>query len=180
MQRLFFVGMILLGLFTSPAGASIVQEGKATVVSGDELRLNGIRFSLRAIDAFELGQQCWGPTTKIDCGLEAKRALEELVAGETVVCVRRGHRAREGATCVTHRWGLLNHEMLRRGWALARPDLAIDTTEGRALCELEAQAKRLRRGAWRYGKFGLPYHHRGEKEKRREEVSCGNTPIFRP
>jgi endonuclease YncB( thermonuclease family) len=166
-----------LCLLAGTAGASIFRDGTATVVSGDEVVVGGVRFRFRVADAFELGQKCWTAQTEFDCGAKAKLVLEEIIGKAPIFC---GGPGADLAVCLTKEKVSVPEEMIRRGWAFVRPDLALDSAETTKLCELEAQAKRLRRGVWSGYTFALPYFQRGEKGKTREQVSCGNAPEFRP
>lgn len=165
-------------LITTSVQASIFVEGEATVRSGDDLTVRGVPFHLIAIDAFELSQQCGNGATAIDCGARARDALQEITGKDEVICMSGAGSPVEPARCIT-KYGYASQEMVRRGWALARPDLAYDATEKKELCDLEAQAKRLKLGAWRYT-FALPYVYRGEKGKPLHDVSCGNATETKP
>jgi len=59
----------------------------ATVTDGDTLHLSGTVYRLWGIDAPETHQVC---TDGWRAGIEAKLALERLVAGKTVTCENRG------------------------------------------------------------------------------------------
>jgi len=174
-RSILSVPLILVSI---SAQASILVKGEAKVRSGNDLTIKSVPFHLVTIDAFEPGQQCWGEASAVDCGARARKALQEIIAGGKVLCMSPGDGpGAEPARCFT-RNGWAAQEMVRRGWALVRPDLTYQS-EKKELCGLEAQAMRLKQGAWRY-KFVLPYFFRGEKEKRPEQVSCGNAQVVLP
>lgn len=179
MKRLCLVVSVLLALLAAPAVASIlVQNEAATIISGDLLVIGGIPFYLRDVDSFELGQNCWLARREAgDCGLKAKEALQGVVGGLAVSCMAPGG-TRYGsvvARCISGKGVDIGEEMVRRGWALVRPDLA--GKDAKRLCKIEAAAKKLQRGAWKY-EFAIPYLYRGEGTKTADEVSCGNHPVW--
>ena len=65
---------IPMSLVITGALASILVDGKATVLSGDDLTIDGTPFHLATIDSFELNQQCWDGATVIDCGGRASES----------------------------------------------------------------------------------------------------------
>lgn len=77
-----------LGIGESQPPPSIT--GKAVVVDGDTLRINGSRIRLHGIDAPESDQQCEDATGEsYPCGRRATAALRSAVSGERVNCERR-------------------------------------------------------------------------------------------
>jgi endonuclease YncB( thermonuclease family) len=178
MNRVLCVALAL-GPSLIPVHASVLASGNATAGSGNELVVRGITFRLRDADAFELGQKCWSSTAEIDCGARSRDALREIVKGKEVFCGAAGVGQRVALShCWTNDKINVAEEMIRHGWAFARPDRSGDSAK--SLCDLEAQAKRLQRGVWRGYKFVLPLFHRGEKSREGKPVSCGNEPQFRP
>ena len=136
------------------------------------------------VDAFELGQTCWDRDRAeiVDCGAEAKRALEAIVGVGDVLCDFAGltgpFTGVVDTTCSTAK-GDIATELVQGGWALVRVDRLKSAAERTQLCTLEADAKRRNVGAWRY-RFVIPYVYRGENEKPVSEVSCGNAPEVKP
>jgi endonuclease YncB( thermonuclease family) len=62
--------------------------------------------------------------------------------------------------------------MVRRGWALVRPDFLVPERAAK-LCAIEAEARAQKSGAWA-GSFELPYFQKGGQKKTREQVSCAH------
>ncbi|MBP6013514.1 MAG: thermonuclease family protein [Alphaproteobacteria bacterium] len=178
MVRLHFAVLGGFIFLTGSALASILVQGAAVVISGDLLTIRGTPFYLRDVDSFELGQTCWMEKRDVgDCGAKAKESLQLLVAGTLVTCIAPNGTKYGGviAMCMTDKGVDIGEEMVRRGWALVRPDLAGG--DAKKLCEIEAEAKKFQRGVWKY-RFALPYLYRGEGGKSAQDVSCGSHPRF--
>jgi len=61
--------------------------GKARIIDGDTIEIEGTSFRLSGIDAPELGQPCVNKDgAGFDCGVVARRGLEAIVAGHEVSC----------------------------------------------------------------------------------------------
>ena len=102
--------------------------GVPQVLDGDTIQIGASRVRLFGIDAFEGEQMCEGTTSvRYGCGGRATRALADLIAGETAVCVPKGIDAfgRQLAVC---RVGAvdLSSAMAREGHALAYVRYARD------------------------------------------------------
>lgn len=116
-----------------------VIKGRARVIDGDGLRLEGDEIRLGGVDAFELHQACDGRP----CGSTARSALSALVSGQDVTC-RPSDTDQYGRTVATCRVGGLDlgAEMVRGGHALAYRRYST------AYVDEESQARRDRAGAW--------------------------------
>jgi len=124
------------------SGLPRIIDGDSIVISGQELRLFNI-------DAFETAQPCWRTdATEYACGVEATRALTEIIAGRSVTCEGR-IRDRYGRPLVRCSIGDLDiaEAMVLSGWALAewKPDYRPE----------QEIAKAARAGAWA-GRFERP------------------------
>lgn len=125
-----------------PAAGETLQ-GRAEVVDGDGLRLDGGTVRLFGIDAPELDQSCIRGGTEWPCGCWARDELRSLTAARDVVCEGRT-RDRYGrlvATC--HAGGPdLGEELVRRGAAFAYRKYALDYVAA------EKEAAIAGRGVW--------------------------------
>ncbi|MCA0433765.1 MAG: thermonuclease family protein [Proteobacteria bacterium] len=131
-----------------------VGSGNATAKDGDSLTLNDTEVRLFGIDAPELHQTCGSPDGEYPCGREARTALRDLLAGQTISCT--SHEAdRYGRAVSVCRAGEteINREMVRRGWAVAYVRHST-----RYLRE-EREAQAANRGIWR-GRFEMPENYR--------------------
>ncbi len=133
-------------------------SGRASVVDGDTLVVSGTRVRLEGIDAPESGQSCRGHADETwNCGAAAARALQRMVTGQTVVCVRKG-LDRYGRVLGICRVGNTDiaEQLVRRGlaWAFVKYSYTYAKTEG--------QARALRIGVWQ-AENQPPWDHRALK-----------------
>ena len=125
---------------SSPAHADV--SGRASVIDGDTIEVNGHRIRLHGIDAPESAQTCLAGGERWRCGRHATRALRDRIASRTVACEERD-RGRYGRMVAVCRLGGrdLNAWMVSEGWALAYRRYSTEyVTE-------EASAKVARRGS---------------------------------
>lgn len=126
--------------------ATVRPQGSAVVNDGDTLTLAGQRIRLRGIDAPEFGQTCTRDGASYGCGRQARRELETLIGGRTVVC-EGWQRDRYGRLLAVCRAGDtdLNRRLVEDGWAVGYGDYA----------DAELAARRAGRGMWA-GTFDRP------------------------
>ena len=139
--------------------ASAAFYGHATVLAGDTLEIAGTRVRLRGVAAPGLDQRCRREDgIEWRCGLLARRALENRIAGRPLHCETHppGPSALPLATCRTE-GAALGAWMVGQGWALATDDRYAGAQEA---------ARSAGRGLWRDGfapsgewrrVAGLPY-----------------------
>ncbi|MEO8883245.1 MAG: thermonuclease family protein [Devosia sp.] len=126
-----------IGYFV-PAGPPLT--GRATVVDGDTLRLDGERIRILGIDAPELEQDCTDASgAQWLCGEAARIRMAELLKGADIDC-RPGGRDRYGRVLAHCSNGPvdLGQTMVRAGLAVADGDYFAD----------EAQARNDKAGIW--------------------------------
>ena len=151
MQLLRYALLFLLGLGLAGAQAESVVNGMPTIIDGDSLEVSGKRLQLHGIDAPEPGEFCEKANGRsFDCGRIARSALLDLTAGVEVTCqtIDKPSGVTQPATCAAGGFSL-NRNMIYTGWALV--DRAVTTD----FIEVEAEAKRQKRGLWRYS-FNTP------------------------
>jgi endonuclease YncB( thermonuclease family) len=121
---------------TSPA---IRLEGRAEVIDGDSLKLQGQELRLQGIDAPEFRQTCLRGERHEPCGILARQALRDLLGDHVLACTIDGHD-RYGRGLARCRVGSLdvNRAMVLEGQAVAFGDFEAEETE----------ARRLRNGVW--------------------------------
>ena len=122
-------------------------SGRAYVVDGDTLRIDGTRIRLVGLDAVELDQTCRSEDGRQwPCGQEARLAVSDLVGAGAIVCSSEGQdRYRRVLARCAVRSKDLGEAIVRAGWAVADLEYAL------AL----ADARLNRRGIWD-GNFDEP------------------------
>jgi endonuclease YncB( thermonuclease family) len=151
------VRWISLFLFLlSLALAQGVLMGRASVVDGDTLEIQGVRVRLWGIDAVESSQTCLDAGGKPwPCGRRAAFALADFLGGRTVRCERRGADRYGRVVAVCHVAGVeVNRWLVEQGWALAYVEYG-----GKVYLEAQRQAQAARRGVWQ-GSFQPPWEYR--------------------
>lgn len=132
--------------------------GRASVVDGDTLEIQGVRIRLWGIDAPEGDQQCHLQDRLWPCGRRAAFALADFIGQRTVRCERKDtdRYGRMVAVCWVGETEL-NRWLVAQGWAL-------DYTRYSSGAYLAAQeeARRNRRGIWQ-GEFVPPWEYRRER-----------------
>ncbi len=142
------LALLLTFLTVAPVGAATLQ-GRAYVIDGDTVAIDGQRIRLSGIDAPERAQRCgdWA------CGKAAKAALGSLVRGAEVRCEIEGQDwyRRALATC----WRAANNVqsgainvnswMVESGFAIAYRKYS------KRYVAQEDEARARGRGIWRTG-----------------------------
>lgn len=161
-----FAVMASLGLFTDAQAQTI--SGRASVVDGDTLKINGERVRIWGIDAFERDQTCEKGGEVYNCGGRALGELAAFVGFSQVTCqaVDKDRYGRSVARCSVGGRDLGDH-MVRSGWAL---DFSHYSNGAYKAVEIEARVKR--RGAFA-GTFTAPGDYR--KTARAEAILAGTT-----
>ena len=170
MQYKIAMSRLLVALFlilASPAMAQTV-EGRASVIDGDTIDINGERIRFNGIDALESWQRCKDAAGKeYRCGKEAAFALDEwLAASRPTRCefVERDRYGRMVANCFRADGASVADWLVRNGWALDWPRYS-----GGEFADAQAEARREGRGIWR-GTFEQPCEARAKRAKRK--ASC--------
>ncbi|MEE1654931.1 thermonuclease family protein [Microvirga sp. CF3062] len=129
-------------------------EGRAQVTDGDTIRIGEARIRLKGIDAPEMEQRCSRSGRSYACGETARRALIELVSGETARCraAGRDRYQRILARCTVGGKDIGTH-MVESGWAVSY---------GRDYDAEEARAQERGVGLWE-GDFERPQDWRRGK-----------------
>jgi endonuclease YncB( thermonuclease family) len=133
-------------------------EGRARVVDGDSLELEGRRLRLRGIDAPEIDQTCVTAGKEQRCGLIAARQLRAQTEDQTIECrlYQTDRYGRDLAECKAGGTAL-NAWMVRTGLAVSYGDFAAE----------EQLARAERTGIWA-GTFERPADWRKRQGKAEE------------
>lgn len=137
-----------------PGAGQVVLTGRANVLDGDTIEVQGRRIRLHGIDAPENDQICERSGRPWRCGQEATAALRSHLGGRSVTCheVDVDRFGRSVARCLVNGQDV-NAWLVRNGWALAYRRYSD------AYVADEAQARAARRGIWS-GQFQAPESHR--------------------
>ncbi|MBZ6077030.1 thermonuclease family protein [Microvirga puerhi] len=142
-------------------------RGKATVIDGRTIEINGIRIHLLGVDAPEPTQTCTNEAGQTySCGQYAIRALSQWVENQTIKCIPVGLNkdapAPLSAECLNGAF-ILNQQMLRDGYAVAGKDAH------KYHLEAEASARAEKRGLWA-GSFTPPDEYRNDNQAEKPAV----------
>lgn len=115
--RLLFV---LSAMIAMPAMAAESLAGRARVVDGDTLQVEGVKVRLFGVDAPELDQTCDRDGQVWECGQAARIALADIVGRHRVVCAVQtvDRYGRDVAVCTADGEDVGAH-LVRKGMAIA-------------------------------------------------------------
>jgi endonuclease YncB( thermonuclease family) len=130
--------------------------GRASVVDGDSLEIQGISIRLWGVDAVESSQTCLDATGRVwPCGRRAALALSDFLGQRTVHCQRRDTDRFGRMVAVCQLGGVeINRWLVEQGWALA-----FVRYGGQVYLASQNQAKAAKRGIWQ-GSFQAPWDWR--------------------
>lgn len=155
---------LALALLSSPAGAGedkLEIVGRASVVDGDTVELQGERVRLNGIDAPESAQLCRDAHRKIyRCGAAAAQVLEEfLAASRPTRCsfVDRDRFGRFVGDCYRADGASIAELLVLSGWAFDWPRYSNGE-----YADEQAHARSMRLGLWA-GSFTYPWEWRAAR-----------------
>lgn len=158
-ELLIFAGLVvvlLVAKYFLPEPDPLTPSGRAQVIDGDSIKVDGVEIRLKGIDAPELDQSCTRDGRDWPCGREAARQLRFFVRGADVSCIgtvfdkhkRLLAHCRQGDREI-NRW------LVEEGWAVS-----FDDYPG-----AESKARREGRGLWS-GRFERPTDWRERNPRR--------------
>lgn len=155
--RLPSVSGLLASLPSLPALAAKSVEGRASAISGDLLRVDGIVYRLAGIEAPEREQRCGREGGRAwPCGKSAEQALSRLLRGRTIACDVRGSDDAGRPTAVCRDGSTdINAAMVKGGHAFATQGMLAPY--GAA----EQEARQQKAGIWR-GEAERPSEYRAK------------------
>ena len=150
---------IVLGFFfafvSPPTSASAPLQGRAVVVDGDTLEVQGARVRLAMVDAPESRQTCSDADGReYRCGQRSALALADWLGASTIRCQVEGRdRYRR---FIAH---CFKGETSVNGWLVANGHAVAYRQYGTRYVPEEVEARRARRGIWQ-GAFVEPAEFR--------------------
>ncbi len=143
---LFSILIILLSLPNLSVSAEKTIIGKAQVIDGDTIKVNGKKIRLFGIDAPEKNQICTKNSNYYNCGSTSTKFLKEIIKNETIECTYKNldRYGRILGIC-----GDINGKMVEFGHAVAY------VRYSKKYLPLQKKAKNEKRGIWS-GKFDMP------------------------
>lgn len=153
------------------AATSWDLEGRATVVSGDRLRVAGRSVVLDGIEAPETGQSCQRKSGRWRCGASAKDALGALVRGRRVTCEVLGEDddGSSRARC-SSRGQDIAEQLVREGHVFAVGGFLS------RYASLEAEAQDAQKGLWA-GAVERPQDYRDKRWEEAKKSAPDGCPI---
>ena len=147
----------LIGLLAAAPGLAGEIAGRASVIDGDTIDIQGQPIRLFGIDAPEAAQPCFKPDgSPWRCGQKAALALQDVIGQAAVRCDAVGRSyERVVATCRVGKIDL-SAWLTTQGWAMADPRY------GRSYRCHEAEARVARRQIWQ-GTFIEPWTWRAQR-----------------
>lgn len=149
---------VFRGSASTAAETETAIAGKARVVDGDTLDVDGVRVRLHGLDTPERGQRCpGGPPDLRACGEVATEQLARVIGDADVRCeVSGGDRyGRAIATCFAG-GSDIGAEMVERGYARAF------LRYSRAYVDHEDRARAAERGLWQTD-WQAPWAYRADR-----------------
>lgn len=173
-RRLLDLLVLALLVMVAAYGSSFLPggelAGRAKVIDGDSLSLDGTEIRLFGIDAPEARQICTNRAgSAYRCGREATRALRRLIAGRRLTCqVETLDRYGRSVSRCTAGGVDLNLKMVEMGWAVAYRSQALEFSAA------EEAARAARKGLWQ-GLFDRPRDWR-QTQAAAADASGSNVP----
>lgn len=147
------------------------HTGRASVIDGDTIEIQGKRIRLTGIDAPESDQQCERNGQHYRCGQQAANALADRIRSWTVTCLQSGtdQYKRILADCFIGR-DSLNKWMVQQGHAMAFRRYSTEYVGD------EDQARTAKRGIWA-GQFQPPWEFRSRSSVAGSNPALGTIDI---
>ncbi len=157
MGQVFAVALGIIIALPLNVAAKPEITGRASVIDGDTIEIQGTRIRFSGIDAAESSQWCQdGSGAEYRCGRDAAFRLDDMLKGRVVRCVEkdRDRYRRIVAECFfshpTEGEVNVNATMVIRGDAVAYRKYS------KAYITHEDKARLLKRGLWQ-GEFQMPW-----------------------
>jgi endonuclease YncB( thermonuclease family) len=158
-------------LAVAPIAVRADVTGRASVIDGDTIEIQGQRIRLHGIDAPESNQTCRRDSEVWRCGQQASLALADKIGQQSVRCEEkdRDRYGRIVAKCFVGDQDL-SEWLALEGWAVAYIYYSYEYTRA------ETRAKSNRRGIWA-GEFDNPWEWRKRKRRDAAKDDAGDCRI---
>lgn len=145
--------------------------GRAEVVSGDTLRIDGVTLRLAGIEAPDAAQTCQRQTGRSwPCGDNAVQALRRLVRGRTLTCERSGTSDAGPLAICTNGTKDIAAELIAKGYVFASAGYFS------RYAALEGEARAAKLGLWK-GAADRPGDWRSARWEAARRDAPGGCPI---
>ncbi len=144
------VAMVIAILTAIPNCFAADLSGRATVIDGDTIEINGQQISLFGIDAPESAQTCEFAGEVYHCGQQSALTLEHYIGARLVTCDARSWSYERVSAVCTVGGDDLGRLMVLQGQAFA------DRPRGLDYVNFEIDARATPRGIWRT-EFVMPW-----------------------
>lgn len=169
-KKLFLILFCLTSVSINAKPTSLVNKdwdretysGKAFIIDGDTLKINGTKIRLAGVDAPEISQKCKSHGHIENCGEIVKLRLVQVTANEDTICYSHGKDfyGRILAECYVNDINI-NKWLLREGLAVY-----YYNKDFKSYKILETLAKQEKIGLWD-SEFQNPKDYRKQKKQRR-------------
>lgn len=160
-MRNVFLALLTLAIILAPRiVASADIAGRASVIDGDTIDIQGIRIRFDGIDAPESSQKCLNSASEpYRCGKVSSEALDMFLAQSRPISCKKTGRDRNRIVAICHRADGtdVNRWLVRNGYALDWPKYS----KGRYSAE-QRKAAASKAGIWS-GHFDWPCVARGAR-----------------
>jgi endonuclease YncB( thermonuclease family) len=166
----------LAALVSASSASANGISGRASVVDGDTLGIDGMSVHLFGVDAPESSQLCRRPDdVQYQCGVQVAHKLEAFIANRAVMCspVGGGSSGRTVATCSVDGTDL-GDWLVRNGLAFDQPEVS----EWR-YHDAQLQAEHAARGIWN-GAAVRPWRYRDCVAQHGKPADCSDEPSSHP
>ena len=170
-KKFFFILFFLLSFSVKAKPISLINKdwdretysGKAFIIDGDTLKIDGTKIRLVAVDAPEISQKCKTHGHIENCGEIVKLRLVQVTSNEDIVCYSHGkdYFGRVLAECYVNDINI-NKWLLREGLAVY-----YYNKDFKSYKILETLAKEEKVGLWD-SEFQNPKDYRKQQKKRKK------------
>lgn len=172
LKKVFLILFCLISISTNAKPTSLINKdwdretytGRAFIIDGDTLKINGTKIRLVGVDAPEISQKCKTHGHVENCGEIVKLRLVQATSNEITTCYSHGkdYFGRVLAECYVNDINI-NKWLLREGLAVY-----YYNKDFKSYKILETMAKEEKNGLWG-GEFQKPKEYRKQQKRKRRK-----------